>query len=157
MHCQWEYPDTLLAKNPRVRRSEPAPDQPRLRATRHDERLRLAFDFSGMPVKPIRLIATVNSSDEETVPPRAYRFGVGHVEDGKLHTSIPLERSKHYDVAVAVVVPGPDPTGPGAQQATLAQPFTFVPGGGLKALLVGLLRVLGRVVHLIRVMVRGRD
>jgi hypothetical protein len=148
-HEQWDNPDALLKKDPVQRREEPAPEEPRVWARRRRNRLLLEFDFSTMPAPPQRMIATVNSQDEPTVAPRSFRFGLREVVLGSLQTSVELQPEKHYDVSVAVV----DRDG----RSTLAQLFFFAPSKGLLGLRRRVTAAAGRMIHLLRLALRGGD
>ncbi len=148
-HDQWENPDILLTKDPVVPDHAPEPDEPQIWARRRRDRLLLEFDFSSMPAPPRRLIATVNSEDEATVAPRAFRFALREVVLGSLQTRIELQSGKHYDVSVAVV----DANG----RSTLAQTFFFAPSKGLLGLRRRITAAFGRLVYLARLAFHGRD
>ncbi len=148
-HSQWDDPDSLLKKDPVVRRDEPQPGEPRLWARRRRNRLLIEFDFSPMPSPPRRLIATVNPQDEPTVPPRAFRLTLGEVAMGSLQTRIELKPEGHYDVSIAVV----DAEG----RSTLAQIFVFAPSKGLRGLRRRITSAFGRLVHLARLAFFGAD
>jgi hypothetical protein len=147
-HAQWTDPEALL-KDARVHSQEPAPDAPRLWARRRGSKLLLEFDFSGMPEPAGRLVATVNSADEQNAPPVVYRFALKTVLLGSLQTSIPLEPAKHYDVSLAVI----DAHG----RPTAAQVVIFAPSTGLRGLLGRVGAAFGRLVHLVRLVFGARE
>jgi hypothetical protein len=148
-HPQWDNPDSLLEQDPVVPKDVPQPDEPRLWVRRRRNRLLLEFDFSPMAAPPRRLIATVNSEDEATVAPRAFRLALREVVLGSLQTRIELDPGKHYDVSIAVI----DADG----RSTLAQPFFFAPSRGLLGLRRRITAGFGRLVHLVRLAFRGSD
>jgi hypothetical protein len=148
-HDQWTNPDSLLKKSPVVPERPSRPGEPRLWARRRRNRLLIEFDFSPMAAPPRRLIATVNSEDEATVPPRAFRLTLHEVILGSLQTRIELDPDKHYDVSVAVV----DADG----RSTLAQLFFFAPSRGLLGLRRRITAGFGRLVHLARLVFGGGD
>lgn len=148
-HDQWTNPDSLLSKSPVVPDEDPEPDEPRIWARRRRGRLLIEFDLSPMTTPPRGLIATVNSEDEPTVAPRAFRLSLDEVVLGSLQTGIELDPGKHYDVSIAIV----DAKG----RSSLAQPFFFGPSRGLLGLRRRITSGFGRLVHLWRLAFRGRD
>ena len=145
-HPQWAEPEALVEKSPHI--DPPPAQEARLWARRRRSQLLLEFDFSKLQQPPKRLIATVNSIDEQGVPPRPFRFAISGAVLGSLQTDVVLAADKHYDVSLAVV----DSEGrPGE-----AQIFEFGPSGTLRGLLLRLLAAFGRLVHLWR-MAFGRE
>jgi hypothetical protein len=147
IHDQWTHPDALMAKQPRVRHQEPAPDDPRLWARRRRGRLLLEFDFTHLSSPPRRLVATVNSEDETDVPPHTHRFALMTVVLGSLQTSIAIDPEKHYDVSLAIVDGDGRPSG--------AQIFVLGPSAGIRGLIGRLGAAAGRLVHLVRLALGG--
>ena len=139
---QWDDPEKLLKRSPRVRRRERAPDAPRVMARRRRGRLLLEFDFRTTPEPPRWLVVTVNSPDEKGVPPHAHSFGVEDVSLGSLDTRIELDPKKCYDVSLAVV----DKDG----RPTAAEVVIFAPSTGWKGIRGRVGAAFGRVVHLVR-------
>ncbi len=139
---QWDNPEKLMKRAPRVRRSEPAPDAPRMMARRRHGRLLLEFDFRATPEPPRWFMATVNSPDETKTPPHAHSFRVEDVVLGSLDTRIELDPRKHYDVSLAVVDENDRPTA--------AEIVIFAPSQGLRGLRGRIGAAFGRLVHLIR-------
>ncbi len=139
---QWDDPEELMKREPRVRRNEPAPDAPRVIARRRRGRLLLEFDFRAVPEPPRWLVATVNSQDEKKVPPHAHSFGVEDVVLGSLDTRIELDPGKRYDVSLAVV--GKD------DKPTAAEIVVFGPSKGWRGIRGRIGAAFGRLVHLIR-------
>lgn len=141
-HDQWSDPEGLIQKAYQGEEEGEEPEAPRLWARRRRNRLLLEFDFSPMPEAPKRLIATVNSSDEPDIAPRAFRFALRSVVLGTLQTRVELEPDKHYDVSVAVVDEQDRPTS--------AQIFILGPSSGLLGIRRRITSSFGRLVHLIR-------
>ena len=149
-HDQWENPEKLLEKEAVVPADAPGPDQPRLWARRRRGHLLLEFDFSKMPRPPRRLLATVNSSDEKTAPPRSFHFGMKTVLIGSLQTRIELDPKKHYDVSLAVI--------DGKGRPTDAEIALFGPAGPWpRELLHRLGQAAGHLVHVLRLLFKGVD
>jgi hypothetical protein len=146
-HGQWDDPEGLIATAYQGREEGEAPDAPHLWARRRRNRLLLEFDFSPMPAPPSRLIATVNSSDEPDIAPRAFRFALRAVVLGTLQTRIELEASKHYDISVAVV----DEQG----RPTNAKVIVLGPSSGLLGVRRRITSGFGRLVHLVRLAFGG--
>lgn len=141
-HGQWDNPEGLIAKAYQGEEEGLEPDAPQLWARRRRNRLLLEFDFSPMSAPPKRLIATVNSSDEPDIAPRAFRFALRSVVRGTLQTRIELDPHKHYDVSVAVVDEQDRPT--------RAEVFILAPSSGLLGLRRRITSSFGRLVHLAR-------
>lgn len=139
---QWDDPEKLMKRSPRVRRRKRAPDAPHVMARRRQGRLLLEFDFRTTPEPPRWLVATVNSADEKKVPPHAHSFGVEDVVLGSLDTRIELDAAKHYDVSLAVVDREDRPTA--------AEIVIFGPSRGWRGLRGRIGAAFGRFVHLIR-------
>ena len=139
---QWDDPEKLIKRSPRVRRLERAPEAPRVMARRRRGRLLLEFDFRATPEPPRWLVVTVNSSDEKGVPPRAHSFGIEDVSMGSLATRIELDGRKHYDVSLAVVDK--------ADRPTAAEIVIFGPSTGWKGIRGRIGAAFGRLVHLVR-------
>jgi hypothetical protein len=141
-HDQWSDPESLIRTAYQGEEEGELPDAPQIWARRRRNRLLLEFDFSPMPAPPSRLIATVNSSDEPDIPPRAFRFALRAVVRGTLQTRIELEAGKHYDISVAVI----DEQG----LPTSAKVFVLAPSSGLLGLRRRITSGFGRLVHLTR-------
>jgi hypothetical protein len=146
-HDQWDNPEKLMEHRAVVPEDARKPDEPRLWARRRRNRLLIEFDFSPMPAPPKRLVATVNSQDEPTVPPQVHRFALRTVVLGSLQTRIELDPEKHYDVSLAVVDSEDKPTA--------AEVFVFAPSAGFRGVIRRLGAAAGRLVHLWR-MALGR-
>lgn len=146
-HDQWKDPESLIDLAYEGEAEDSEPEAPRLWARRRRNRLLLEFDFSQMPEPPKRLIATVNSSDEPDIAPRAFRFALRAVVLGTLQTRIELEPDKHYDVSVAVIDEQERPTG--------ARIFILAPSAGLSGLRRRITAAFGRLVHLFRLAFGG--
>ena len=109
--------------------------------------LAVDFDGSALPRPLTRLIVTVNSADEATVPPRPYRFAISEVEAGSLETRVPLAADKHYDVRVAVVDAGAHPS--------FAQVFLLVPRNRWRDLRRRVTGAFGRLIYEFRLAFRA--
>ena len=108
-HDQWEDPAKLVAKAANrpagaVRKDAESPNAS-LTARRLGRRLLVRCDASGFPADdpPDRLVVTVNSREEHTMPPRTFTFSVG----GRRPTSfvaeqVVLDPEKPYDVDLSV-------------------------------------------------------
>jgi hypothetical protein len=97
-HRQWHHPNWLLDNAWQPERKD-AIAAPEVTIVRDAGRLRVDFDFSRQSHEPpTSLQVTVNSRDEEGVPPRTYTFGLIETTRGTLTTRIPLDPAKHYDV-----------------------------------------------------------
>jgi hypothetical protein len=99
-HAQWRNPDSILDSAVQPVRKD-AIAAPAVVVARDQGHLRIDFDFSTQtpPTPPATsLQVTVNSRDEQGIPPRAYTFGLIETQRGTLHTTIPLDPAKHYDV-----------------------------------------------------------
>lgn len=88
---------------------------------------------------PKRLVATVNSQDERTVPPRVHRFALRTVVLGSLQTRVELDPEKHCDVSLTVVDSEDKPTA--------AEVFVFAPSAGFRGVIRRLGAAAGRLVH----------
>jgi len=146
-HAQWKAPERLIATAYQGEEEGAEPDAPRIWVRRRRNRLLLEFDFSPMPEPPKRLIATINSSDEPEIAPRAFRFALRSVVLGTLQTRIELEPAKNYDVSVAVIDEQDRPTA--------AEVFILAPSTGLLGLRRRITSGFGRLVHLIRLAFGG--
>jgi hypothetical protein len=146
-HSQWEHPESLLAEAYQGAEEGSEPTAPHLWARRRRNRLLLEFDFSPMPEPPKRLIATVNSSDEADIAPRAFRFALRSVVRGSLQTRVELEPAKHYDVSIAVVDERDRPSA--------AEIVILAPSSGLLGLRRRITSGFGRLVHLVRLAFGG--
>jgi hypothetical protein len=97
-HGAWRDPNSLLATAWQPEGKD-AIDAPEVTIARDAGRMRIDFDLSRQPGPPASsLQVTVNSRDEEGVPPRTYTFGLIETTRGTLTTRIPLDPAKHYDV-----------------------------------------------------------
>jgi len=104
---QWRRPTELLnsATETQLVKAQAAPD---VEVVRADGRLRIDYDFTQRSPPPTKLVVTVNSRDEQGVPPKTH-----NVTDfdpsgrGRAATRIPLDLAKHYDVYTSTVAGDP--------------------------------------------------
>jgi hypothetical protein len=116
---QWSEPDTLLDKARTPEHGKPA-EAPEVTITRAGDWMRITFDFERHDPPPRALIVTVNSRDEDGVPPRTYTFTLEDTSSGTLNTRIPTDPAKHYDVYTSTSAG--DPPVPSASTLTLLDP-----------------------------------
>ena len=116
---QWSNPDTLLdsARTPERR---DAPEGPEIAISRAGDWMRIDFDFERHATPPRTLVVTVNSRDEDGVPPRTYTFSLEDTGSGTLNTRIPTDPAKHYDVYTSTSAG--DPPVPSESTLTLLDP-----------------------------------
>ena len=69
--------------------------------------MRIDFDFERHATPPRTLVVTVNSRDEDGVPPRTYTFTLEDTMSGRLNTRIPTDPTKHYDVYTSTTAGDP--------------------------------------------------
>jgi hypothetical protein len=99
---------------------------PDVTVARDAGRLRIDFDFTHQEgPAPRSLSVTVNSRDEAGVPPITTTFMVAEFERGTLHTRIPLDPAKHYDIYASTT--GGDPPVPSASVLTELDPVGIKP------------------------------
>jgi hypothetical protein len=118
----WTDPGILLdAATTAVARTPPrAPD---VRITRdRGNRLQIAYDFSHRDPPPRALVVTVNSRDEQGVPPMTHTFeDVATTRRGTLRTPVAIDPARHYDIYASTV--GGDPPVPSASALTELDPI----------------------------------
>jgi hypothetical protein len=118
----WRHPDTLLAgaMHPVVRTPPRAPDVRIARA--RGDRLQIDYDFSARTVPPRALVVTVNSRDEQGVPPMTHTYEqVATAPKGTIRPSdVALDPAHHYDIYASTVAG--DPPKPSASQLTEIDP-----------------------------------
>ena len=115
-----------------------------MRITRVKGLLRLDYDFERHDPPPRSLIVTVNSRDEDGVPPRTYTFSLEDTGSGILNTRIPTDPAKHYDVYTSTSAG--DPPVPSESTLTLLDPV----GEAKHPVLQGVAQGLGTVFAWIR-------
>jgi hypothetical protein len=122
--AQWADPGVLLdsARTPERRA---APDAPEVTVTRAGDLMRIDFDFERHDPPPRSLVVTVNSRDEDGVPPRTYTFSLEDTASGRLNTRIPTDPAKHYDVYTSTTAGDP----PVPSESTLTE---LAPAGALQ-------------------------
>ena len=140
-HPQWNDPESLRRIAHVVREKEP-PGAPHIVVRPHDERLWLQFDTSHCDAPPHVIVVTINSRDETTTPPRAFRIPVVDFLRGTISTRIPMSRHKHYDVRVASVDHQDRPSP--------AEIYLFDPPNPLRAAVRRLTSGLGHVFYAMR-------
>ena len=114
-----ERPDKLLDKAITPERGMPA-EAPEVTIARNGDWMRITFDFERHDPPPRSLIVTVNSRDENGVPPRTYTFSLEDTGSGTLNTRIPTDPAKHYDVYTSTSAG--DPPVPSESTLTLLDP-----------------------------------
>ena len=116
---QWSDPGAILdsARTPERRAAPEAPD---IAISRAGDWMRIDFDFERHATPPRTLVVTVNSRDEDGVPPRTYTFTLEDTRSGVLNTRIPTDPTKHYDVYTSTT--GGDPPVPSESTLTLLDP-----------------------------------
>ncbi|HEY1594724.1 MAG TPA: hypothetical protein VGF74_04970 [Thermoleophilaceae bacterium] len=122
-HPYWDHPEQLMAKAvDRVVKAPLAP--PELDAARKHDELWVIFDFTGhQGGAPLRLIATVNSADENGVPPKTFTFDVeGKTGSGQFDTKVKLAAKNHYEVDLSIVVRDGDKEQPTASRCCPLNP-----------------------------------
>ncbi|MEO8689693.1 MAG: hypothetical protein ABI611_15965 [Solirubrobacteraceae bacterium] len=128
---QWKDPGSLL-DTARVAERRDAPEGPEVAISRAGDWMRIDFDFERHAQPPRALVVTVNSRDEDGVPPRTYTFTLEDTVSGSLKTRIPTDPRKHYDVYTSTTAGDPavpsestltelDPVGSGPPKPPLGQ------------------------------------
>ena len=116
---QWS--DPASCSTPRARRSAARPPRrPEIAISRAGDWMRIDFDFERRAEPPRSLVVTVNSRDEDGVPPRTYTFTLEETASGTLITRIPTDPTKHYDVYTSTTAG--DPPVPSESTLTLLDP-----------------------------------
>jgi hypothetical protein len=118
----WRNPDSLLenAVAPVVRTTPRAPDVQIARDRRHT--LEIEYDFSSRAIRPRALVVTVNSRNEQGIPPITHTLEeVARAPKGRIRTNVPLNPARHYDVYASTVAG--DPPQPSASQFTEIDPI----------------------------------
>jgi hypothetical protein len=119
---QWTEPDKLLDNPPEVSmhmtKGETPPD---VTIRRAGGRLRCEYDFTTRDPRPTTIVITVNSKDEDGVPPRTDNIDVHPGGHGKVTTDIVLDPVKHYDVYTSTVAG--DPPQPSESLLELIAPY----------------------------------
>jgi hypothetical protein len=141
--AQWSAPDTLLDKAVTPQQHTPA-EAPDVTIARNGDWMRITFDFERHDPPPRSLIVTVNSRDEDGVPPRTYTFALEDTGSGTLNTRIPTDPAKHYDVYTSTSAG--DPPVPSESTLTLLDPV----GEAKHPALQGVAQGLGKVFAWIR-------
>ena len=100
---QWLAPDRMLDNPPTVSKRGKAAAAPDVRVLRAGGRLRVEYDVSTRDPRPTTLVVTVNSEDEQGVPPQTHNIPVHSSGHGKVSTEIVLDPQKRYDVSTSMV------------------------------------------------------
>jgi hypothetical protein len=116
---QWSEPEVLL-DTARTPEREQAPEAPDVTIARAGDWMRIDFDFERFDPPPRSLVVTVNSRDEDGVPPRTYTFALEETASGRLNTRIPTDPARHYDVYTSTT--GGDPPVPSESTLTELAP-----------------------------------
>jgi hypothetical protein len=101
-HDEWRDPAALVT-HAMVRPRRPR-KPPMVRVRDRGRRLWLSFDFSKHEAKPVKLIVTVNSSEEHDVQPKTFTLDVEELSSGTLDTRIRLNPKHHYDIHTSVTL-----------------------------------------------------
>jgi hypothetical protein len=123
--AQWSKPSALLDKARTPVRKDAA-EAPEVKITRNGDWMRIVFDFERHDPPPRSLVVTVNSRDEDGVPPRTYTFSLEDTKSGTLNTRIPTDPKQQYDVYTSTTAG--DPPLPSDSTLTLLDPVGAVKG-----------------------------
>jgi hypothetical protein len=80
---------------------------PELDATRDGGELWLKVDLVNAHLggTALKLVATVNSRDEKGVPPKTFTFDIADQDEaGRFDTKLRVDRHKHYEVDLSLIV-----------------------------------------------------
>ncbi|MEA2127709.1 MAG: hypothetical protein QOJ85_600 [Solirubrobacteraceae bacterium] len=122
MKRHWRNPDVLLdnARPPVLRTPPRAPGVSMSRAK--GNRLQIQYDFSARAVSPRALVVTVNSRDEQDVPPMTHTYEeVASEPKATTRTDLVLHPERHYDIYASTVAG--DPPQPSASQLIELEPL----------------------------------
>jgi hypothetical protein len=117
---QWRDPDKMLDA-PSAPKHGRAPAPPDVRVSRGAGRLRVEYDVTKRKPPPHTLVFTVNSVDEQGVPPQTHNIKVHPSLHGKVTTEIVIDPLKTYDVSTSMVAG--DPPIPSESTVTEIKPF----------------------------------
>jgi hypothetical protein len=104
---QWRDPDKLLDNPPAVSKRGKGAAPPDVQVLRSGGKLRIEYDVTKREPRPTELVVTVNSADEQGVPPQRHDIPVHPSGHGKVTTAIVLDPLKHYDVSTSMVAGDP--------------------------------------------------
>jgi hypothetical protein len=121
---QWTDPDKMLDNPPTVSKHSSGAKAPDVRALRSGGKLRIEYDVTDRDPRPHELVVTVNSKDEQGVPPQTHNLAVHDSGKGKVTTEIVLDPLKHYDVSTSTIAG--DPPVPSQSTQTQIAPFGAV-------------------------------
>ena len=105
-HPYWEHPEQLFAKSIEREVKDPA-QPPQLDATLDRGELWLMVDLATAHLAgtPLKVIATLNSRDEQGVPPKTFTFDIADRDkNGRFDTRLRLDRHKHYEIDLSLIV-----------------------------------------------------
>jgi len=114
----WRNPTTLLSSAGASTRRE-MPRAPDVEISRMRGKLQLAYDFSARRMRPRALVVTVNSRNEQGVPPWTHTFEIEGRPSATLKTAVALDPSRHYDIYSSTVT-GDPPVASASQLIELA-------------------------------------
>ncbi len=118
----WRQPDKLLDNKPSIQvHGKKGAAPPEVLIKRDGGRLRCEYDVTKRDPRPHVLVITVNSKDEEGVPPRTHTIEVHVSGHGKVTTELVLDPLKHYDVNTSMVAG--EPPKPSESALSLVTPF----------------------------------
>ena len=80
---QWSDPAAILLDTARTPQHSEAPEAPDVAISRAGDLMRIDFDFERHDPPPRSLVVTVNSRDEDGVPPRTYTFTLEDTASGR--------------------------------------------------------------------------
>jgi len=118
---QWMAPDKMLDNPPSVSKRGKGQQAPDVVAVRAGGKLRIDYDVSKRDPRPHTLVVTVNSRDEQDMPPATHNVAVAEAGTGKTPLAVVLDPLKHYDVRTSVVAGDP----PLPSEATLSEILPF--------------------------------
>jgi len=119
---QWTDPDKLLDNPPTTSvHTTKGGAPPDVRILRSGGKLRCEYDFTRRDPRPTTIVVTVNSKDEDGVPPRTHDIAVHPGGHGKVTTDIVLDPLKHYDVYTSAITG--DPPQPSESLLALITPY----------------------------------
>jgi len=117
---QWRGPDKMLDAPSAPKRGR-APAPPDVRVSRGGGRLRVEYDVSKRDPLPHTLVVTVNSIDEQGVPPQTHNIKVHSTGHGKVTTDVVIDPLKTYDVSTSMVAGNP----PVPSESTVTDIYPF--------------------------------
>jgi hypothetical protein len=140
---QWMDPDKLLDNPPAVSKRGKAAAAPDVTAVRSGGKLRLEYDVSQRDPRPHTFVVTVNSKDEQGVPPQTHNVEIAATGQGKPILPIVLDPLKHYDVSTSVLAG--DPPKPSETTVSEIEPFHVAKLPLPQKILAGVSRTVARL------------